>query len=168
MKTYTYSCLIALCVFALPISSSLAQLPNPTATARPSLPDPPYAIVTYPSSDATTPSVSVVSPCAGGIFSLVGLQPDQVIQVVVQYPTTQALQLVNLEARDGGTILPPSSVDTSGINTITVGQLLQGVPLPATPQVSSLVISANGKLTFTFIATHDPGSNQISLRQGSQ
>src|SRR5438477_6327174 len=145
MKTYTYSCLIALCVFALPISSSLAQLPNPTATARPSLPDPPYAIVTYPSSDATTPSVSVVSPCAGGIFSLVGLQPDQVIQVVVQYPTDQALQPVTLEALDGGIILPQANTAVVVTAVQVAGVLyrtLFGAPFPLTPQVTSLVVSA--------------------------
>jgi hypothetical protein len=129
-------------------------------------------MITYPSADSATQSASVVSPCANGIFALVGLQPGQVIQVVVQYPTTQALQIVNLEALDGGMILPPSSVNVGGTTTISVGptvaQLLQGVLIPATPQVATFIISADGTLTFTFVATNDPGKNQISLRQGSQ
>lgn len=166
MKTNLSAHLIALCALVIPISHSRAQLPTPTPTP-PGLPTPPYAIVTYASASTSTSSLSVVSPCVEGVFGLVGLQPDQVIQVVVQYPTSQALQLVSLEALDGGTILPPSSVSATTTN-VSIGQLLQGVPIPATPQVASLVISANGTLTFTFKATHDPGRNQIALRQGGQ
>ena len=161
----------AACLFAVmfPLAVRLmAQDPGGPYPSPSPLPSPPYAIVTYPSTDPSTPTVSLVSRCAGGVFALVGLQPDQVIQVVVQYPTNKALQLVSLEALDGGMILPPSSVSTGGTTTITVGQLLQGVPIPAVPQVSSFVIAADGRLTFTFKATHDPGRNQVSLRQGSQ
>gem|GEM_PF-3471128 len=171
-----------LCALTLPVSLGLAQLPSPTPTPpdAPPLPNPPYAIVTYFPADPAGQSVSVISPCVDGIFALVGLQPDQVVQVIVQYPTSQALQIVNLEALDGGIILPSSSVQISGpLVTPGVGEILQNVPpllrqllqsaiLPAGSGVSSLVISVNGTLSFIFIASHDPGKNQIALRQGSQ
>ncbi len=108
MKIRNLYCAGVICALVLTTFPANAQdVPGPFATPTPPSLTPPYAIVTYPAADATAQAVSVVSPCTDGIFALVGLQPDQVVQVVVQYPTAEALQLVNLEALDGGIILPP-------------------------------------------------------------
>ena len=127
----------------LTISKLSAQTPASTpdaGTAPPGV----YATVTYSSGQ------SVVAPGAGGIFSLVGLQPGDVVQVVVQYPTSKAMQVVNLEALDGGIVLPPKM--TRGTRR--------------TP--FSRVIGADGTLSFAFQAGSDPGLNQVSLRQGAK
>lgn len=179
-----------LCAFILPAASALhAQIPTntppPLPTATPGqpadasdLPSPPYAIVVYPAADPTAPSVSVVSPCVNGISALVGLVPDQVIHVVVQYPPDFALKVINLEAPDGGIILPPTAIQVGTATTVSVNHilqdvvplvrdLLQNVPIPATPNTLTLAVSADGTLSFSFIATHAPGKNQISLRDGA-
>ena len=168
----------AACLFAvslLPAAQLMGQAATPVPTAAPMpspLPQPPYAIVTYPSGDPTTQSVSVVSPCTDGIFALVGLQPDEVVNIVVQYPTSQALQVVNLDALDGGIILPPSSANVATIAVVspwgTIQTLQPNTPLPLTPQVSSLVISVDGTLSFTFVGSQEPGLNRINLSQGTQ
>jgi hypothetical protein len=85
---------------------------------------------------------SITVPINDGISALVGVQPDQIVQVTVQYSPSQALQTVNLESLDGGTVRSPN--DT-------------GAP-----------ISIDGTLTFTFQAGHTPGLNQVSLLSGAQ
>jgi hypothetical protein len=168
----------AVCVFFLGqmLATQLmgqSATPLPTAAPAPSpLPQPPYAIITYPSGDPTTQPVSVVSLCADGTFALVGLQPDEIVNIVVQYPTDQALETVGLEALDGGIILPPSSINAADTITVTspwgiIQVLAPNAPLLVpNPQVSSLVISVDGTLTFTFVAAHQPGRNKITLRTG--
>jgi hypothetical protein len=171
-----------LCAFCLLASFGWAQLPTPTPTppVGPPLPSRPYARVTYFPADPAAQAISVISPGADGIFALVGLQPDQVVQVIVQYPTSEALQLLNLEAVDGGIILPSTSIPINGPVVIPgIGQILQYVPpllrqlvpdiiLGAGNRVSTLIISAGGTLSFIFVASHEPGKNQVSLRRGSQ
>ena len=139
--------------------------PNP-------LPEPPYAIITYPTANVTSQAASVVSPCVDGIFGLVGLQPGDVVQVTIQYPTTEQLQLVSLEALDGGMILPPTvqTPDTSWIPT----PMPSSTPVhavtsePKLPSSLSLIISVDGTLSFTFVATSVPGKNQVSMRQADE
>lgn len=127
----------------LTISNLSAQTPASTpdaGTAPPGV----YAIVTYSSGQ------SVVAPAAGGIFSLVGLQPGEVVQVVVQYPTSKALQVVNLEALDGGIVLPPKMTRGTRQTPFSRG------------------IGVDGTLSFAFQASANPGLNQVSLRQGAK
>ena len=132
----------------------IAQVNTPTPIPSPSpLPQPPYAVITYPSTTSNAPSVSVVSPCVGGFFSLVGLQPGQIVHVVVQFPTKQALQLVNLDALDGGLVLPPTAPAPA---------------VPPLPSAISLPTDASAALSFTFIAARQPGKDQIRLLAGSQ
>src|SRR5438045_9274346 len=58
------------------------------------------------------PSATVVLPTAAyaisrsvnGLFQRVGLSPDQIAQITVQYPAAQALQFVKVEALDGGSV----------------------------------------------------------------
>lgn len=182
-----------LCAFALTTTPLLAQdPPGPYPTPMP-FPKRPYAIVTYPSADPNLPSVSVVSPCVDGVFALVGLVPDQVVQITVQYPRDEALQTIGLEALDGGMIFPNTEVTLpNGLVPLTVFNVLdqifakvddvvQVVPLllgsitgdpgpgmPHTPKASTLPIATNGTVTFIFVAGHEPGKYQVSLRRGSE
>ena len=158
------------CVIAL-ICTLAPKLKADPPTTDP-LPQPPYAIITYPSADPTTQSVSVVSPGVDGVFALVGLVPNEIVQVTVQYPTSEALGLVSLNALDGGMILPPSSLDIATQSVSApwglVQQLLPVILQPKIPQVPSLIIGADGTLSFTFVATSNPGKNQVSLQEGGQ
>jgi len=126
---------------------------------------PPYAAITYPAADPTSQSTTVFTPCPAKMFALVGLQPGQAVNVVVQYPTSQALQIVNLTAPDGGVILPPSA-DTPTIVTPVFPPCADGQCPPATvgSRSLSLVIAADGTLSFTFVATNEPGRYQVPLR----
>jgi hypothetical protein len=133
---------------ALSISAAVAQLPN--------LPDPPYATVTY--SDGS----SVVTPGAGGTFALVGLQPNVPIQVIVQYPSSDALQLINLEPLDGGAVLPPADTPVSTFNNPCPGCVIV-IPVVPVP----LLTDKQASLAFTFVPGTLPGSYQIALRQGT-
>jgi hypothetical protein len=113
-------------------------------------------IVTYSSAQ------SITVPINDGISTLVGVQPDQLIQVVVKYSPSQALQVVNLEGLDGGTVLPPI------VGPIDPGLLCSGDGCPQGVPALSLFISTEGMLTFTFRAGHTTGLNQVSLVDGSQ
>jgi hypothetical protein len=86
------------------------------------------------------PGQAVVASASEQIFPLVGLQPDQTVQVTIQYPPDQALQTVAATPLDGGTISFPPGGTT---------------------------INAAGTITFAYTATHEPGLNQVSVQQGS-
>ena len=88
------------CLFVL--LTSTGHLLGAPGQQLQNLPDPPYAIVTY--SDGS----SVVTT-GNGSFMRVGLQPDEVVQVIVQYPSNDILQLIDLEAIDGGLLAPPAA-----------------------------------------------------------
>ena len=102
---------VGVCLAALIIPGAThlraIQPPDPTSPNLQSPYNPPYAAITYPAADPTTQSTTVFTPCTGNIFALVGVQPGQAVNVVIQYPTSQALQFVNLVAPDGGMVLPP-------------------------------------------------------------
>jgi hypothetical protein len=126
--------------FALVASAAVAQLPSPTPLPSP---NPPLSVAVGALVRLIvqlSPTQAVVTSTNSGIFPLVGVQPDQTVQVTVQYPPNQALQTVQATPLDGGTIAFPPGGTT---------------------------ISADGTITFAFTATHDPGLNQISLQQGS-
>lgn len=91
---------------------------------------------------------SITVPINDGISTLVGVQPDQVVEVTVRYSPTQALQAVNLEALDGGDVLPPSAKVT---------------PPNSSNPTAIVPIGVDGALTFIFVAGHTPGLNQVSL-----
>jgi hypothetical protein len=166
-----FSCVLALWAATLFTSSLRAQLPTPT----PAPPTPPYAVITYPSANPTSQSVSVVSPSAGGTFSLVGLQPNQVVQVAVHYPTGDNFQMVNLTALDGGAVLPPAGAAVAVPSPSPLPSPLpspcQGcIPLQSQPQSpsASILTGADAVLNFTFVANSNPGLTQVILRMGSQ
>jgi hypothetical protein len=149
------------------------QIPGQTVPQSPY--NPPYATITYPAADPTTQSTTVFTPAAGNRFALVGLQPGQAVNVVVQYPTDQALQIVSLTTPDGGILLPPNFPGTIGLvpnpGPIASPTPAPSPPVPITYTVSSipisemsLVISVDGSLSFTFVAGNEPGRYGIALR----
>ena len=75
-----------------------------------------------------------------GSFALVGVHPDQLVQVSVQYPVTKIGRLMVAEELDGGQVL---------------------VQAP-------LVVGLDGIIRFQFRAAHVPGINHIALRDGAQ
>lgn len=75
-----------------------------------------------------------------GSFALVGVRPDQLVQVSVQYPVTKTGRLIVAEALDGGQVL------------------VQG----------PLVVGLDSIIRFQFRAAHMPGINHIALRDGAQ
>src|SRR5947209_6430331 len=107
--------LLYLSLETAPRATAQGIAPTPLPTATPitgsnvqSPYDPPYAAITYPPADPTSQTVTVFTPCPENKFALVGLQPGQAVNVVVQYPPSQALEIVNLTAPDGGLLLPPT------------------------------------------------------------
>src|ERR1700737_1434802 len=72
---------------------------------------------------------------------LVGLQPNQVVDVAVQFSTDKAGRTIIIEPLDGGQVIGSSN---------------------------KLVVSTDGTLTFRLQAGHDPGVCQISLHDGAQ
>ena len=136
MKIRNLSCAAILCAVAILVVSGGVLPPEPIQNLPTAPPNLAVAVVTYGSTGGFA-----VSRCGKGIFELVAVQPDQTVQVTIQYPATQALQTVLAETLDGGTITFPAG---------------------------GSVTSAQGTLTFTFQAGHDPGLNQVSLRQGVQ
>lgn len=128
MKIQSVRRKIALWTLALSIAALMAASALPPVA-------PPVLLVSL------GPTGSVFATANGNIFPLVGVQPDQSIQITVQFGTDQIAQTAQLTALDGGTLtFPPTG----------------------------LTVSPEGTIAFSFVATHDPGLNQISLLVGGQ
>jgi hypothetical protein len=84
---------------------------------------------------------SVVAQSDGRSFNQVGLLPNAVVGVAVQFSSDQAGQVLNIESPDGG-VLPSRS------NTATIG--------------------SDGILSFSFQAGSRPGAYQVVLHNGTQ
>ena len=150
--------LSAFCVAGASLSTAIAQLPTPTPADVPPLP---YAQITY--GDGS----SVVAPGSGGNFPLIGLQPTQPVQVVVQLASNHALQLYMIEALDGGTVTPPAGPAVP-------------VPSPSPKQIPCIdppgvcfapipdVTTQSAQLIFTFVPGLLPGSYRVALRNGTR
>ena len=152
--------LSAVCIFS-GLAGLQAQLPSPTPA---DLPYPPYATITY--ADGS----SVVAPGASATFPLIGLQPNQVVQVTVQYPAagppvqqTVPLSLANalivVQSLDGAAVLPPS-----GVTPVTNAVCLGCDPKTNVP----LLTNAMAQLSFSFVAGPLPGSYRVALRHGTR
>jgi hypothetical protein len=72
---------------------------------------------------------------------LVGLQPNQVVDVAVQFSADKGGHTVTAEPLDGGRVIGPSN---------------------------KLVVAADGTFRFKFQAGQDPGISQINLHDGAQ
>jgi hypothetical protein len=108
-------------------------------------------------------AASAVSRCIDGVFQLVSLPPDQLAQIVVQYPTSDAAEIVKVEALDGGLLAGSASATTQPFRVGNLGI----VPLPS-KRFDTGTISAHGTFTFLFKAGHPPGLYQIRIRNATQ
>jgi hypothetical protein len=75
-----------------------------------------------------------------GIFGLVGVSPDQLVQITVQYPALKTGRPIIAEALDGGQIIAPTTI----------------------------VVGLDHAIHFQFRAAHTPGFNHIALHEGSR
>jgi hypothetical protein len=140
--------------------------PIPTAAALPPIPGPPplptapptaHSLIEFgPAATIVLPSsaASVVTYNINGIFQLVSLPQDQIVQVVLQYPTFKAAELVKVEALDGGLL----AASVSAAAPESVSQMT-----PVTTRVNTGMISVNGTFTFAFRAGHSPGLYQLRI-----
>ena len=143
--------LVVVCTSCIAVPRMVAQLPTATPSPPP-LARTALATVTYATGGA------VVSRCQTTIFDLVGVQPNDVVQVTIKFIADPGVQNVTIEALDGGAVFPPPI-------TVDPGQI---VPVPTKVGPIQLPISANGTIAFIFQASQEPGLNQVSVRLGSQ
>jgi hypothetical protein len=146
--------------YAVAAAAARAQLEN--SPVQPQLQIPPtglaVALVGYGTGG------SVTTNCMDGTFEMLVVQPGETLQVTVQYPPDRALQVVDLTALDGGTLLPPTlAADPSDVPTCDGCNLLTPRPV-----YLSLAIRADGTVSFTFVVGLEPGLRQISLRVADQ
>ena len=132
-------------------------LPTAPPTAHSLIEFGPSAMVVLPASAASVMSYSI-----NGIFQLVSLPQDQIAQIVIQYPTSKAAEVVKVEALDGG-LLAASVSATVGGNSIG-----GYTAIIAKKRVDSGTISANGTFTFVFQPGHPPGLYQIRVNRGTE
>ena len=76
-----------------------------------------------------------------GIFALVGIAPDQWVNVTVQYPLSQVGHRITAETLDGGHII-------SALGT-------------------TLLVGVDGAIHFEFQASHFPGFNHVALHDAA-
>lgn len=113
---------------AIPITS-----PSP-ASSRPVLTDASLnAVITYGLGQTLIPG------SYRGVTRRVGLDPNQVVTVTLQFPVTRTGEPVAIEPLDGGTILGPAKTH----------------------------LSRTGALQFQFQANKEPGLTQVRVRLGS-
>jgi hypothetical protein len=147
---------------ALSVAAGLPPIgspPNPTATpiVRPTPPSAPNVNppILGPSATVVLPTAAyAISRSVNGLFQRVGIPPDQVVQVTVQYPSTQSAEFVKVEAVDGGLV---------AVNIPSVPNQIAGIRVNFGP-FGRGVIAANGTFTFAFKAGHTPGLYQLRLK----
>jgi hypothetical protein len=76
-----------------------------------------------------------------GISDLVGLQPNQVVDVTVQLPAKRAGRTIIVHPLDGGRVIGATN---------------------------KLVVEADGTISFRFQASGQAGTSQVSLRDGGR
>jgi hypothetical protein len=141
----------------LPPMEGPPPLPTAPPTAHSLIEFGPSATIVLPASAA-----SVVSYGINGIFQLVNLPQDQLAQVVIQYPTSKAAEVVKVEALDGGLLAASASGTVGGYS---VGGYTATIPQK---RVDSGTVSANGTFTFVFQPGHPPGLYQIRVTHGTE
>jgi hypothetical protein len=83
---------------------------------------------------------SVTATSNGAISDRVGLQPNQVVDVTVQFSADKAGRTIIVEPLDGGRVIGAAK---------------------------KLIVATDGTFSFRFQAGHDPGVCQISLHDGA-
>jgi hypothetical protein len=86
-------------------------------------------------------SQSVTATSNGAVFDRVGLQPNQVVDVTVQFPPEKSGHTIIVEPLDGGCLIGPTN---------------------------KLVVAADGTFSFRFQAGRDSGDYQVSFHDGAQ
>jgi hypothetical protein len=76
-----------------------------------------------------------------GLFERVGLRPNELITVVLQYPAAKAGRVIVASPLDGGRVIAPQR---------------------------GLTVAADGTVEFRFQAGKEPGMYQISLRDAAE
>ena len=144
--------------------------PPPVPTAAPIR----QGVLVGPSATVLLPTAEMaVTPSVNGIFSLVALPQEQIVQVTVHYASTdpatwnaeQAAQLVRIQAVDGGQVGVEPTGDLS-FSDSTVQRLIREVL--GDQQAASGTVNANGNFTFLFQPGHLPGLYQIRLHRGNE
>jgi hypothetical protein len=111
-----------------------------------------------------------VTPSVNGIFGLVALPQDQIVQIIVNYASadvangsaTEAAQLIRIEAIDGGAVVAlESPVQINGSN-------LANMNIQQSNRAAAGTVSANGNFSFIFQAGHPPGMYQIRIHRGNE
>ena len=140
--------------FLVVVSTAAGQI---TITPLPTTVNPP---ILGPSATVVLPTAAyAISRSVNGLFQRVGIPPDQVAQVTVQYPSSQSGEFVKVEAVDGGLV----AVNTQTPPTLPPVSLPIPIDIAYTP-FGRGVISANGTFTFVFKAGHTPGLYQLRLK----
>lgn len=128
-----------------------APVPTPAPTSTPEVsPTPPIPQPSPPllssAVDATAiislaPDKSVSTSSRNGSFERVGLQPNDLVEIVVRYPLSKVGRLIIPAPLDGGEIVSSEKV---------------------------LVPGVDGTIRFKFRAGGDPGVYQVALLDGAQ
>jgi hypothetical protein len=152
---------------SVPLASGLQPpSPPPTPTVPPiigpiSFGHPPPTLqppILGPSATVVLPTAAyAIARSVNGLFQRVGLSPDQVAQITVQYPAAQSLQFVKAEAVDGG--LVAANIPAVQPPNNPIGGFVQFT------HFGGGVINANGTFTLAFKAGHTPGLYQVRLKQ---
>ena len=142
-----------------PLPTLPPRAPSPVPTVAPMVRNVPQL---GPSATIVLPNAaSTVSRCVNGIFQLVSLSQDQLAQVTVQYPASQAGEVLRVEALDGGLLGAAVAATTQPYRVFNM------VSVPS-KRVDTGTISAAGTFTFLFKTGHPPGLYQIRIRQPAQ
>jgi len=102
---------------------------------------PPTAPGRLPAADLVTttialnPGQSIALSSKRGSFALVGVRPDQLVQVTVKYPALKTARTITAEALDGGQVLKPGPMR----------------------------VGLDGAIHFEFRAGRSPGINHVAL-----
>ena len=156
------ACSLFLPILLVAVASAFPPLPYPTPTVPPIIGpvvSPPIRVnppILGPSATVVLPTAAyAISRSVNGLFQRVGLPPDLVAQVTVQYSSSQSGEFVKVEAVDGGLV----AVNVPGVPiSDTIGNYVQFAAF------GRGVIAANGTFTFAFKAGHTPGLYQLRLR----
>jgi hypothetical protein len=111
-----------------------AWVPSPGILDPPTVP---FATVSY--GDGKTLSVPFAE---NNNFDLIGVYPDQILQINLKFPTSNAGQIISMGLADGGTITTPTVA-------------------------GALVVSPDGTVAIGFQAPHDPGEYRVWFSFGS-
>jgi hypothetical protein len=124
-----------------------------------------------PSATILLPTAEVaVTTSVNGIFNLVALPQEQIVQITVHYASTdlttasatEAAQIVRIEAIDGGQVValdPPVEINGSDLASMTFQR---------DQHAAAGTVGANGNFTFVFQAGGHPGIYQIRIHRGNQ